>query len=255
MTALDGKIALVTGASRGLGAAIAHALAANGALVLVHYAVDHQAAVGVVLDIQHRGGRAAAIRADLAAPDGPRQLWAAADEALRHFELDNSVDILVNNAGINERGSIDQATPANFDRLVALNQRAPVFVTQLGLKRMRDFGRIINISSGTARYARPDVLIYSMTKGALEVFTRTLAGEVGSRGITVNAVAPSALDTDMNASWLRGNTDARAVATAKTALGSMATPADVALVVRFLASPDAQWVTGQTVDATGGNSL
>ena len=255
MTALDGKVALVTGASRGLGAAIAHALAADGALVLVHYAVDHQAAVGVVLDIQHRGGRAAAIRADLAAPDGPGQLWAAADEALRHFDLDNRVDIIVNNAGINERGSIDQATPANFDRLVALNQRAPVFVTQLGLRRMSDRGRVINISSGTARYARPDVLVYSMTKGALDVFTRTLAAEVGSRGITVNAVAPSALDTDMNASWLRGNIDAHAGATRKAALGELASPADVAAIVRFLASPDSQWITGQIVDATGGNSL
>ncbi|GGG27193.1 short-chain dehydrogenase [Rhodococcoides trifolii] len=254
-TVLAGKVALVTGASRGLGAAIAAALAEDGADVLVHFASDHDAARAVVLDLRSRGVKAAPVRADLTEPTGPQLLWEEVDHALAMLDLESTIDIIVNNAGVNVRASIDDVEPADFDRQVALNQRAPVFVTQMGLSRLRDGGRIINISSGSARYARPGVLAYAMTKGALNVFTRALAAHLGDRRITVNAVAPSALDTDMNASWLRGSADARSRFAETSASGALSTPADIAAVVRFLASPASQSITGQTIDVTGGNSL
>ncbi|PQP25070.1 SDR family NAD(P)-dependent oxidoreductase [Rhodococcus opacus] len=250
-----GRVALITGASRGIGAAIAHALAATGVTVIIHYGSDCAAAAAVVDDITADGGRAAAVRADLTRPDGPAELLQQFDCALDDLGIDRGLDILVNNAGINRRGAIAHVTADDFDHHVALNQRAPFFVTQQALPRMRNGGRIVNISSGSARYARPEVISYAMTKGAIEVFTRTLAAAVGERGITVNAVAPAAIDTDMNAHWLRRNDQARTAAALSTALRTLATAADIANIVAFLVSDAAGAITGQVIDATNGNRL
>ncbi|KDE14403.1 SDR family oxidoreductase [Rhodococcus aetherivorans] len=248
-------VALVTGASRGIGAAIADAVAASGAAVIVHYGSDRTAAAAVVDGITAAGGLAAAVQADLSRPEGPEELMREFDSALDGLGLDRGLDILVNNAGISRRGALERVTVEDFDRLVALNQRAPFFVTRHALPRMHDGGRIVNISSGSARYARPDVISYAMTKGAIEVFTRALAVDVGERGITANAVAPAALDTDMNAHWLRGDDHARTTAASTTALRKLATAEDIAAIVAFLVSAAAGAITGQVIDATNGNRL
>ncbi|WP_020105923.1 SDR family NAD(P)-dependent oxidoreductase [Nocardia sp. 348MFTsu5.1] len=255
MNTLDGKVALVTGASRGIGAAIASALAQAGAYVLVHYGRSRSDANTVVAQIEQAGGQATVIQADLSSDDEVHLLWNRIDAALHSLNLPPQVDVIVNNAGINLRGRIEDVEPQQLDQHLAVNLKAPFFVTKMGLPRLRDNGRIINISSGSARYARPDIIGYAMTKGAIEVFTRTLAAQVGSRGITVNAVAPSVIDTDLNQVWLHGDEEAKQRAGSQTAFGTIAVPEDVAAIVTFLASAQSQWITGQTIDATGGNRL
>lgn len=136
-----------------------------------------------------------------------------------------------------------------------MNVRAPFFIVQQGLPRLRDGGRIINISSGAARLAMPEIIAYGATKGALDTFTLNLAKELGPRRITANSVAPGIVDTDVNAAWLRGNPQAEAHAASLAALGRVGQPQDVADIVAFLASDDARWVTGRVIDATGGAGL
>ncbi|WP_240489838.1 SDR family NAD(P)-dependent oxidoreductase [Actinomadura atramentaria] len=146
-------------------------------------------------------------------------------------------------------------TEDGFDEVFAVNVRAPFFIVQEGLKRLRDAGRIINISSGAAHLAMPEAIAYGATKSALDNFTLNLAKELGARGITANSVAPGIIDTDVNAGWLRGNPEAEAHAASLAALGRVGRPEDVADIVAFLASDDARWVTGRTIDATGGSGL
>jgi NAD(P)-dependent dehydrogenase (short-subunit alcohol dehydrogenase family) len=255
MGALAGKAALVTGGSRGIGRAIAERLAEAGAVVAVHYGRDTAAAEEVVGAIRAGGGTAFAVQAELGRPGDVETLWEGYDRRILEHAGDTGLDILVNNAGITPRGEIEETTAEAFDEAVAVNMRAPFFLTQQGLKRLRDGGRIINISSGATRIALTDIIAYAMTKGAVDAFTLTLAKALGGRGITVNAVAPGIIDTDMNAAWLRGNEEAEKAAADLSALGRVGRPEDVADVVAFLASDDARWVTGQIVDATGGSQL
>jgi 3-oxoacyl-[acyl-carrier protein] reductase len=255
MTELDGRVAVVTGGSRGIGAAIARAFTAAGATVIVHSRVDSAAARTLTAELRSGPGHAVNVFADLAETDGPTHLWAEFDRVTADLGLPPELNVLVNNAGINVRGTIDTLTPADFDRLIAVNQSAPFFVTQHALPRIRDGGRVINISSGSARYARPDIIGYAMTKGAIDVFTRTLAAHVGHRGITVNAIAPGLVDTDMNAHLLRGPQAAVDFAASTTALKSLANTADIADIACFIASARSQSITGQTIDATHGNRL
>lgn len=251
----EGKVAVVTGGSRGIGAEIALKLAAGGATVAVHYGRDEAAAEEIVKKIEHAGGDAFAIQADLAELDGPSALWAAFDEKSRARGMDGRFDILVNNAGVTVRGVIEETDPAEFDRQLTINVRSPFFVTKLGLERQNDGGRVINISSGATRVALTDIIGYSVTKGAVDTFTLTLAKHLGPRKITVNAVAPGVIDTDMNAAWLRGNDAAQQSVAELSALGRVGQPSDVAEVVGFLASDASGWVTGQVIDATGGSAL
>ncbi|WP_433659256.1 SDR family oxidoreductase [Nocardia sp. CA-128927] len=250
MGALTGKTALVTGGSRGIGRGIAERLGRDGARVAVHYNGNAQAAKEVVAAIEAEGGSAFAIRAELGVPDDAAALWSAFDA---HAD---GVDILVNNAGIDgSREPIEATDEAAYDRVFAVNAKAPFFVTKLGLDRMRDGGRIINLSTGLTNGARmPQLLAYTMTKGAIDAFTSVLAKQVGACGITVNAVAPGIIDTDMNASFLN-NAETVAAVAAMSPLKRLGQPADVADVVGFLASADARWVTGQWIDATGGGLL
>lgn len=253
--ALTGRKALVTGGSRGIGRAIAERLGRDGALVAVHYGRNAAAADEVVSAIRARGGAAFAVHAELGVPGDVETLWEGYDRQVLEHSDGAGLDILVNNAGITPRGEIEETTPEAFDEAVAVNMRAPFFLTRQGLKRLRDGGRIINISSGATRIALTDIIAYSMTKGAVDALTLTLAKALGDRGITVNAVAPGIVDTDMNASWLRGDEAAETSAAGLSALGRVGRPEDVADVVAFLASDDARWVTGQIVDATGGSHL
>ncbi|MEW9549747.1 SDR family oxidoreductase [Nonomuraea sp. NPDC050783] len=246
MGTLTGKIALVTGGSRGIGRAIAERLGRDGATVAVAYGRDEEAAKEVVARI---GGDAFAVRAELGRHGDAAELWTAFDAHADH------VDIIVNNAGIGAPGDIATVTEDTFDRVFAVNVRAPFFIVQEGLKRLRDHGRIINISSGAARLSMPDAIAYGSTKGALDTFTLNLAKALGPRGITANSVAPGIVDTDINASWLRGDAGARAHAASLAALGRVGEPEDIAGIVAFLASDDARWVTGRVIDATGGAGL
>lgn len=255
MGTLSGRTALVTGASRGIGRAIAIRLATEGAMVAVHYGHNEQAAKDTVAQIEHTGGHAVAIRAELGVPDDASTLWSAFDAALVDVGGEPGLDILVNNAGVVVTRNIAMTTRQEFDTLVAVNVMAPFFIVQEGLGRIRDNGRIINISSGVTRIAMPSTIAYSMTKGAIDVFTHTMARELGPRNITVNAVAPGLIATDMNDAWLRDNPIGQAYAAACSCLGRVGQPADVADIVAFLASPDARWTTGWTIDATGGAQL
>lgn len=256
MSRSNGRAALVTGGSRGIGRAIAERLARELVLVAVHYGRNEGAAQATVRSIEAAGGRAFAIRAELgssmAAIDA---LFEALDRDLRARTGEARFDILVNNAGISPRGTIAETSVATFQRVFGVNVMAPFFIVQRALERLRDGGRIINISSGVTRIASPDTIAYSMTKGAIDVFSRTLAQELGERGITVNSVAAGVTDTDMNAGWLRGNPEAEAFFSSASALGRIGRPEDIADVVASLTSDDCRWVTGQVMDATGGARL
>lgn len=251
MGKLAAKTALVTGASRGIGRAIATRLAADGARVAAHYGHNEAAVRETVTSIRHEGGEAYAVRAELGVPGDVDALFAELAQQLGA----GSLDIVVNNAGGSMgTGSIEQTTPEEFDRLFALNVRAPFFIIQRALPLMPAGGRIVNISSADTRIAIAFELAYSMAKGAVDVLGRTLAQGVGDRGITVNTVAPGIVDTEPNA-WMHANPELEAATAAASALGRIGQPPDVADVVAFLASDDARWVTGHVVDATGGTFL
>ncbi|MEV0594512.1 SDR family oxidoreductase [Nonomuraea cavernae] len=252
---LEGKIALVTGGSRGIGRAIAQRLGRDGATIAVAYARSETAANEVVERIREDGGRAFALHAELGRHGDAGSLWAAFDAHADEYTPGGAVDIIVNNAGIGRSSDLASLTEDGFDEIFAVNVRAPFFIVQQGLERLRDGGRIINISSGAARLAMPEIIAYGATKGALDTFTLNLAKELGPRGITANSVAPGIIDTDVNASWLRGNPQAEAHAASLAALGRVGQPKDVADIVAFLASDDARWVTGRVIDATGGSGL
>ncbi|MGP3959287.1 SDR family oxidoreductase [Nonomuraea sp. 3N208] len=253
--ALDNKVALVTGGSRGIGRAIAERLGRDGAVVAVAFARDQAAADEVVEKIGKEGGRAFAIQAELGRHGDTAALWSAFDDQIELHSSRAGVDIIVNNAGIGRSVGLASLTEEGFDEVFAVNVRAPFFIVQQGLKRLRDGGRIINISSGAARLAMPEIIAYGSTKGALDTFTLNLAKQLGPRGITANSVSPGIVDTDINAEWLRGNPEAQAHAASLAALGRLGQPEDIADIVAFLASDDARWVTGRAIDATGGAGL
>ncbi|XVJ71264.1 MAG: SDR family oxidoreductase [Rhizobacter sp.] len=244
-TPLKQKVALVTGASRGIGAAIARRLAAQGAQVIVHYGASKEEASQVVADIEKAGGQARLLQADLAAVNGADQLSTALG--------DQPIDILVNNAGIAPFASVADTDTATFDRLANVNMRSLFFVTQKVLPRMPDGGRIVNLSSAVTRIAFPGIPAYSATKGFVDVFTLQLAAELGPRNITVNAVAPGAIDTQMSA-WIRqpGGTDMLKQIQALPGVGQ---PEHIAGVVAWLVGPDGAWTTGQVIDVSGGTKL
>ncbi len=253
MSKLSGKVALVTGASRGIGRAIALALARDGAFVLVHGRQPSAEASEVVREIEAAAGQAAAVFADLAQDDGPATLLQQADALLMQRRGDTGLDILVNNAGVIRREPIEAVTHAEFDRTLAVNLRAPFFLIQQSLGRLRDGGRIINISSMGARGAFPSMAAYAPAKAGIEALTRLLAVHLGGRGITVNAVSPGLTDTAMNR--VKPGTPAAEQVISTIALGRIGQPADIADVVSFVASDDARWITGQSIEVSGGQSL
>jgi 3-oxoacyl-[acyl-carrier protein] reductase len=246
MTQLTSKTALVTGSSRGIGRAIAQRLAADGALVAVHYGRDEAAANATVAAIETAGGHAFPLRAELGIPGDIDTLFAGLERGLGGRPL----DILVNNAAIiSYEATIEHATQAEYDRVFNVNVRAPLFIVQRALRVMADGGRIINVSSGVTWFAIPEI-VYAMTKGALNVMTRSLAFTQGRRGITVNTVSPGITETDMNG-WL-SNDEAQKKVAAMVALGRHGQPADIADAVAFFASNDGRWVSGQVLEVNGG---
>ena len=248
MSSLSGKTALVTGASRGMGRASALALARMGALVLVHYSSGVKEAEAVVAEVRKAGGRADAIAADLSAPDGAHKL-AKQVRAVVGARL----DILVANAGVSKAATIEETTVEDFDRLFAVNVRAPFFLVQQLLPIMSDGSSIVFLSSLAAHAVVGTIPAYAATKGAIDTLVKHFASLLGARGIRVNAVAPGVVQTDMSQFT---KTDAgRDFALGMQALKRLAQPDDIGGVVAFLASEDARWITGDTIRVDGGSKL
>ena len=256
MATLQGKTALVTGASRGIGRSIASALAEAGAHVLVHYGRSRQEAESLVACLHSKGGRADAIGADLLAPDGATLLA----KQVRSILVGNRLDVLVLNAGISKAARIADYTVEDFDDLFAINVRSPFFLVQQLLPVLVEGSNIIAISSAQARTVagkpgleNPSILAYASTKGAIETLVKNWAAILGPRGIRVNAVAPGVIDTDMS-NFTKTETG-REVALGMQALKRIGKPEDVADVVAFLASDAARWITGASIPVDGGSKL
>ena len=248
MKSLFGKTALVTGASRGIGRASALALGKAGAQVLVHYARAEQEAEAVAADIRRLGGRAEKLAADLAAKNGPHELA----KQVRAI-VGERLDILVANAGISGPSSILQTTVDDFDKLYALNVRAPYFLVQQLLPIMCKDSSVTLLSSLAARAALDNLSAYATTKGAVATMIKHFAAALGPKGIRVNAVAPGVVETEMS-SFTR--TEAGREATlGMQALKRIAQPDDIGAVVVFLASEEARWITGATIPVDGGSKL
>ena len=248
MPILSGKIALVTGASRGIGRASALALAAAGAQVLIHYGRGAKEAETVVEQIRQAGGRADAVGMDLGDPEGPHKLA----KRVRDI-IGGHVDILIANAGIAKAATIEETTIADFDRMFAVNVRAPFFLVQQVLPIMSNGGSIVFVSSRAAQWAVGSISAYAATKGAIDTIVKHFASVLGPRGIRVNAVAPGIVETDMS-NFAR--TDAgREFALGMQAIKRLAQPDDIGPVVAFLASDDARWITGDTMRVDGGSRL
>jgi 3-oxoacyl-[acyl-carrier protein] reductase len=249
MTDLSNKIALVTGASRGLGRAAAARLAEAGARVIVHYSASRDAAESLAAEIRNKGGQADLVGGDLSAPDGAHKLA----EAIRGLGVDR-LDILVNNAGVGTFSPIDEQSVEEFDRLFAVNVRSPYFLVQQLLPLLKEGSSVIFLSSVVARVAFEGTSAYSATKGAIEVITRNLAAELGPRGIRVNAIAPGAIETDMAESFL-GTEEGREWVKGAQALKRIGQPDDIADAVLFLAANDSRWVAGRSIEVSGGTRL
>jgi 3-oxoacyl-[acyl-carrier protein] reductase len=240
----DGKIAIVTGSSRGIGRAIAERLGANGASVIVNYRSDGDAAAQVVATIEESGGRAVAVGADVTDADELRGLFDAAE---RHY---GGLDIVVSNVGIARFAPLAEFTDEDYELIFTTNTRATFRTLREAANRVRDNGRIVVISSVVAAIHRPSSAVYGASKAAGDAFVRVLAKELGPRGITANSVLPGAIRTDALVE-LRPASVIEGIA-ARTPLGRIGEPDDIAEIVAFLASDASRWVTGQAVHAGGG---
>jgi 3-oxoacyl-[acyl-carrier protein] reductase len=242
-TKLEGKIALVTGGSRGIGAAIGKRLAADGANVAITYAKGTDAAASVVKEIEHSGRKAIAIQADAA---DAKAVKAAVDKTVATF---GRLDVLVNNAGTAIPKTFEETTLQEMDRMIDINIRGVFAATQAALKHMKDGGRIITIGSAVGeRAASPLLVPYSATKGAVKMFTQALSREVGSRGITVNNVQPGPIDTDLNPAA----GDWAVPQKAATALDRYGKVDEIAAMVAFVAGPESSYITGANLTVDGG---
>ncbi|MBT0773425.1 SDR family oxidoreductase [Kineosporia sp. J2-2] len=252
MSKLENKTALVTGSSRGIGRATARRLAREGALVAVHYASNAEAAQETVEGIEKEGGRAFTVQAELGVPGDVDTLFEKLTAGLQEHAGEVRLDILVNNAGAMGGQKPEDITPENFDHVIAVNAKAPLFIVQRALPIIPDGGRIINIATGLVRYANPDEIAYSMSKAAIDQISLHFARYLGPRRITVNSVAPGITN---NGSPVFDIPEAREFMAGLNAFKQVAEPEDVGDVVAFLASDDARWITGTFVDASGGTLL
>ena len=240
---LSGKVALVTGGSRGIGAAIAKRLAIDGASVAITYTKGADAAASVIKEIEGTAGKAIAIQADAADPNAVK---AAVEKTVTTF---GRLDVLVNNAGTAIPKTFVEATLEEMDRVIDINIRGVFVATQAALKHMPDGGRIITIGSAVGeRVLTPGLVAYAATKGAVKIFTQGLAREVGSRGITVNNIQPGPIDTDLNPATSEWAVPQKAV----TALNRYGHVDDIAAMVAFVAGPEASYITGANLTVDGG---
>jgi 3-oxoacyl-[acyl-carrier protein] reductase len=243
MSKLAGKVALVTGGSRGIGAAIAKRLAEDGATVVITYANDGKSASSVVKRIELEGGKALAIQADAA---DAAAIKGAVEKTVAAF---GQLDILVNNAGTAIPKPLEETTLEEIDRVIDINVRGVIVATQAALKHMKSGGRIIMIGSAVGeRVAAPGLVPYAGTKGAVKMFTQALAREIGNRGITVNNVQPGPIDTDLNPA----SGDWAVPQKAATALDRYGRPDEIAAMVAFVAGPESSYITGANLTVDGG---
>jgi NAD(P)-dependent dehydrogenase (short-subunit alcohol dehydrogenase family) len=251
---LEGKTALVTGASRGLGRAIAEDFAVLGALVAINYASNDAAAQDVLRSIEAKGGKAFLIKGPQGAYEAAESLVAALDAGLQERTGSTDLDILVNNAGGGPMANLDATTPEIFEKVVSDNLRAPFYITKLLKARLRDGGRLINVGSLGARTAVPDYIVYAMSKRALETFTIVMAKELGPRNITANCINPGLIESDANA-HVRADEGLRGYLEQSTPMRRFGVPSDFSGVAVSLVSPRMGYVTGQVIEVAGGMSL
>lgn len=247
-------LALITGGSRGIGRSTALALAERGVDVLLTYVSADKEADDVVQAIRRTGRQAVALRLDVGRVDTFDAFAVEVKHQLRQRWSRDSFDFLVNNAGIAAMAPFAETTESMFDSLVAVHFKGPFFLTQKLLPLLADGGRIVNMSTGLARYTYPGVSVYAAVKGAIDVITRSLAVELGPRRITVNAVAPGGIATGIGGGAMQDPQLQKAVA-AETPLGRMGEPDDVAGVIAMLLAPETRWITGQRIEVTGGYRL
>ncbi|WP_272570055.1 SDR family NAD(P)-dependent oxidoreductase [Providencia sp. PROV255] len=253
---LSGKVALVTGGSRGIGREIALTLAKMGvAYVGIHCGKDQVAAQSVIREIHQLGVEADIFTADFSHNAGQEAilLWEKFFGRIQEKGY-QGIDILVNCAGIAPSGSITETEPDIYAAVMSINVEAPVFLLKAAIPHINAAGRIINVSTVLTRVADPQRAIYAASKGAINTLTLSLASELGARGITVNAVAPGVVDTDMNSAWLH-EAQAQKMASEFSVFSRVGRPNDIADVVSFLASERSRWITGQVIDTSGGSCL
>jgi NAD(P)-dependent dehydrogenase (short-subunit alcohol dehydrogenase family) len=248
-------IALVTGGSRGLGKNAALHIARSGSDVILTYRSQQTEALAVVAEIEAMGRRAAAIQLDVGMSSSFAAFAQTVGDTLAQQWDRERFNFLVNNAGSGVHASLMETTEAQFDLLVNIHFKGVFFLTQKLLPLMQDGGRIINISSGLARFALPGYAAYASMKGAVEVLTKYMAKELGPRGIAVNVVAPGAIETDFGGGAVRDNAQLNAFVAAQTALGRVGMPDDIGGVVASLLSPATGWVNAQRIEASGGMFL
>ena len=240
MKSLSGKVAIVTGASNGIGRAIAERIAEEGAIVVVNYSKSSDKAQQVVVGIQARGGKALAVQADMSQVGDARRLVI---DTLKQF---NRLDILINNAGKFMPKSLDETTEEDFDGVIALNAKGPYFAMQEAAKALKDGGRIVNISTGGTQLNFPGATAYLGSKAALEQYTKGLAQELAPKGVTVNCVSPGFTETGMMTE------EYRQIGIQLSPMKRLGVPKDIADVVAFIVSEEARWLTGQTIQVGGG---
>jgi NAD(P)-dependent dehydrogenase (short-subunit alcohol dehydrogenase family) len=253
-TAVRGKVAIVTGGSRGLGRSVVQSVAGRGTDVIFTYHSNKADAFALVAEVEGMGRRAAALQVDV----GDASTFDAFAGQVRYVLRDWNTDrfqYLVNNAGIGVYASIADTTEAQFDQLMNIHVKGPFFLTQKLLPLMADGGRIVNVSTGLARFVTPGFAAYASAKGAVEVMTRYMAQELGPRGIAVNVIAPGAIETDFGGGVVRDNPDMNEMVASHTALGRAGLPEDIGGVVASLLSPEMGWVNAQRVEASGGQNL
>lgn len=249
------QIAVITGGNRGLGKSMALHLADRGVDVIITYRSGADAARELVAQLEARGRKAAALQLDV----GDSRAYPAFADALKaelrkRWQRDG-FDYLVNNAGIGIYAPVTETTEEQFDELVRVHLKAALFLTQRLLPIISDGGRILNVSTGLARFTLPGYAAYAAMKGGVEVLTRYLAKELGPRGITVNAIAPGAIETDFGGGVVRDNPQVNQMIASTTALGRVGLPDDIGGAVALLLSPEARWITGQRIEVSGGTQL
>lgn len=253
---ITSKIALITGGSRGLGENMAIALAKKGHDIIITYNSQKEKAEAVVKQVEAAGRKAVALQFDASQPGSITNFITELKSVLTKHWSREKFDFLINNAGIGATIPFEKSSEADFDNFMNIHFKSVYFLTQQALPVMNDGGRIVNISSGTTRFVNPGYSIYASMKGAIEVLTRYIAKEIGSRKITVNVVAPGPVETDFNNAAVRNApTERKNMLAANTALGRIGQPDDIGGVVAFLCSDEAGWVNGQRIEASGGINL
>jgi len=254
-TSASPAIALITGASRGLGKSMALHLAEHGTDVIVTYRTGEQEARAVVQAIEGKGRKAAALRLDVGDSRSFEGFVVALRDLLTRVWRRDRFDYLVNNAGMGAHASFAETTEEQFDSLVNVHLKGTFFLTQKLLPLLNDGGRVLNVSSGLARFTLPGYAAYAAMKGGVEVLTRYLAKELGPRKITVNTLAPGAIETDFGGGAVRDNPDLNRMIASTVALGRVGLPDDIGGAVAMLLSPESYWINGQRIEASGGTLL